>query len=60
MDIFEKCYNFTKVEELRALDLDEHMRFYEDQGFSRKEAMKKVAADRGLGKSGIYRQLNGS
>lgn len=45
--------------ELRNLDLDEHMKFYEDQGFSRKEAMKKVAADRGLGKSRIYSQLNG-
>ena len=26
MDIFEKCYNFTKVEELRALDLFPYFR----------------------------------
>ena len=53
------AFRREQQEELRELDLDEHMRFYEDQGYTRKEAMKKVAADRGLGKSRIYGQLNG-
>lgn len=44
-------------EELREMDLDAHMRFYEEQGLSRKEAMKRVAADRGLSKSAVYGQL---
>ena len=52
-----RSQRLREQEELRTLDLDEHMRFYEEQGYSRKEAMKRVAADRGLGKSKIYDQL---
>ncbi len=33
------------------------MKFYEDQGIDRKEAMKKVAADRGVSKREIYQAL---
>ena len=39
------------------MPVDEHMQFYMDQGFDRKEAMKKVAADRGVGKREIYSML---
>ena len=42
----------------RELDLEEHMRRYEQQGLSRKEAMKKVAADRGVSKREIYAILS--
>jgi len=41
----------------QKMDLEEHMRLYEKQGFSRKEAMKKVADDRGVPKREIYKEL---
>lgn len=39
------------------LSIEEHMNFYEEQGMDRKEAMKKVAADRGVGKREVYQAL---
>lgn len=39
------------------LSIEEHMNFYEEQGMDRKEAMKKVAADRGIGKREVYQAL---
>ena len=33
------------------------MKFYEEQGVDHKTAMKKVAADRGVGKREIYQAL---
>ncbi len=41
----------------RELDLEEHMRRYEQQGLSRKDAMKQVAKDRGCARREIYAQL---
>ncbi len=32
------------------MSLAEHMRYYEEQGIGRKEVMKLVAKDRGVGK----------
>ncbi len=46
-----------KREEWEQLSVDEHMKLYEDQGIDRKEAMKKVAADRGVSKREIYQAL---
>ena len=43
----------------QEMPVEEHMRFYEAQGMDRKEAMKKVAADRGVGKREIYAMLLG-
>lgn len=40
-----------------ALAASEHVRRYEEQGISRKEAMKKAAADRGVSKRDIYAEL---
>lgn len=40
-----------------ALSLEEHMAHYESQGIDRKEAMKRVAKDRGVSKRGIYQAL---
>ena len=37
--------------------MSEHMNRYMDQGYSKKEAMKLVAKDRGVGKREIYQQL---
>ena len=50
-----------KEEEKQArwqeMSIEEHMKFYEDAGMPHKEAMKQVAADRGVGKREIYQQL---
>ena len=40
-----------------ALSLEEHMARYESQGIDRKEAMKRVAKDRGVSKRDIYQAL---
>ena len=40
-----------------SISIEEHMAFYEKQGIDRKSAMKKVAADRGVGKREIYQAL---
>ena len=47
----EKRRNFEEM------TLEEHMALYTDLGLSRKDAMKKVAADRGVSKRDIYREL---
>ncbi len=39
------------------MSIEEHMKYYEEQGISHKEAMKKVAKDRGVGKRDIYQAL---
>ena len=39
------------------LSVEEHMGLYLDQGMEKKEAMKAVAKDRGVGKREIYQQL---
>lgn len=48
-------------EEARAvwetMSIAEHMEYYEKQGMGRKEAMKQVARDRGVGKREIYQAL---
>jgi 16S rRNA (cytidine1402-2'-O)-methyltransferase len=39
------------------ISIEEHMEQYLEQGLSKKEAMKKVAKDRGVGKREIYQAL---
>ena len=39
------------------LSIPEHVAMYEAQGMSRKDAMKAAAADRGIGKRDIYKEL---
>ena len=46
-----------KRKSFEDMTLEEHMALYTDQGISRKEAMKKVAADRGVSKREIYKEL---
>ena len=55
----EKRRNFEEMtlEEHMALYTEEHMALYTDQGLNRKDAMKKVAADRGVSKRDIYKEL---
>ncbi len=47
----EKRLSFSEM------SIEDHMKIYEDQGIPRKEAMKRVAADRGVGKRDIYQAL---
>lgn len=46
-----------KQKEWEKLTLREHMQLYLEQGVERKEAMKKVAADRGISKRDVYQAL---
>jgi 16S rRNA (cytidine1402-2'-O)-methyltransferase len=39
------------------ISIEEHMKIYEEQGIDRKEAMKKVAKDRGMSKREVYQNL---
>ena len=41
----------------QEMSIEDHMKYYEDEGFSHKDAMKKVASDRGVGKREIYQAL---
>ncbi len=40
-----------------GLSIEEHMERYESQGLDRKEAMKRVAADRGVSRRDVYQYL---
>lgn len=42
---------------LMEMSIEEHMDIYEKQGMNRKDAMKQVAKDRGVGKREIYQYL---
>lgn len=46
-----------KQRSFEEMSLEEHMKLYEAQGLDRKEAMKRVAKDRGVGKREIYQAL---
>ena len=39
------------------MSIEEHMDLYLNQGIDRKEAMKRVAKDRGIPKRDVYRYL---
>ncbi len=45
------------IEEWEKMSIEEHVAFYEEQGIEHKEAMKKVAKDRGVSKRDIYQYL---
>ena len=49
-----------KAEEVAKWDemsIEEHMDYYMNQGIAKKDAMKLVAKDRGIGKRDVYQQL---
>ena len=46
--------NEEKENELNNLSLEEHYKFYENQGFDKKEIIKKIAKDRNVNKNEIY------
>lgn len=44
-------------ESWEAMSIEEHMNYYESQGIDHKDAMKRVAKDRGVSKRDIYQAL---
>lgn len=46
-----------RTQDLNALSIGEHLAHYTAQGLSEKEAMKKVAKDRGVSKREIYAEI---
>lgn len=46
-----------EIAQWQSMSIEEHMDFYQEQGMDRKEAMKQVAKDRGVGKREIYQYL---
>ena len=42
---------------LNRLEIEEHYNFYEKQGLEKKEIIKKIAKDRGVSKSEIYKKF---
>lgn len=46
-----------KIDEWEKMSIEEHVAYYENQGIDHKEALKKVAKDRGVGKRDIYQYL---
>lgn len=55
--VSEKELIRSREESFAQIPLRDHMQRYLDQGLSKKEAMKSVAADRGVSKREIYQQL---
>ena len=47
-----------ETESLINMTPEEHVKFYENQGIARMDAMKKAAKDRGMSKSELYKILN--
>ena len=52
--IIDKAKPQEGESELNSLSLDEHYKFYEKQGFSKKDIIKKIAKDRNVNKNEIY------
>ncbi len=46
-----------EVSKWEEMTIEEHMEYYTSQGIDKKEAMKLVAKDRGIGKRDVYQQL---
>ena len=46
-----------EIDSWMQMKLEDHMKYYEDQGITHKEAMKLVARDRGVPKREIYKEL---
>lgn len=46
-----------EIEHWEEMSIPEHMEYYLNQGIDKKEAMKRVAKDRGIGKREVYKEL---
>ena len=52
----ESLENSRKIK-WEGISIEEHMKQYTDQNIDKKEAMKLVAADRGISKREVYQAL---
>ena len=52
--LIEGAENKEQEIELNNLSLEEHYKYYEAQGFDKKEIIKKISKDRGVNKNEIY------
>lgn len=57
--IISGCSKEEQVEDLLNLSIKEHHKYYLNNGYDSKEAMKLVAKDRGVSKSVIYQEILG-
>lgn len=60
MVIEGKSFDEIRADEQKRweeMSIPEHMEYYEKQGVDHKEAMKKVAKDRGISKRDVYKEL---
>ena len=55
--IIEGNNDIIKDNELNNLSIEEHYKFYENQGYDKKEIIKKVAKDRNVNKNEIYKMF---
>ena len=46
-----------EVSKWEQMSIEEHMAYYQEQGMDKKEAMKRVAKDRGISKRDVYQEL---
>ena len=49
--------NKKQENELNNLSLEEHYNYYKEQGFDKKEIIKKIAKDRNVNKNEIYKEF---
>lgn len=52
--LIEGAEKQKKENDLNSLTLEEHYKFYEDEGLDKKEIIKKIAKDRNVSKNEIY------
>jgi len=57
--IISGCKADEKNASLNQMQIKDHYHFYIDEGFDSKEAMKKVAKDRNISKSDVYKEIFG-
>lgn len=55
--IIEGNSDISEENELNKLSMEEHYKFYENQGFSKKDIIKKIAKDRNLNKNDVYQKF---
>ncbi len=55
--IIEGNEKTSKECDFKDLSLEDHYKLYENQGFEKKEIIKKIAKDRGLSKNDIYQKF---
>ena len=55
--IIEGNADISEENELNKLSIEEHYKFYENQGFTKKDIIKKIAKDRNVNKNEVYQKF---